>query len=367
MRYPLLQKLDVRYRGKPVGVLSSLRDGRLAFAYQETWLAEGFSISPFSLPLSKGPFFVKKNTFDGLFGVFDDSLPDHWGRLLFLRRSLADAVDYEKRPPLTKLALLSSHSKGALSYFPFFGADSSDFPCGDWDFLSSEYPAFYREGPLPKDFDAWVDQGASLGGASPKVNYRDEGGEWIVKFPMDQKDKDFGLREYQTNVLAKKAGIAVNEFRLFPSRKTPGYFGAKRFDRKDGEPLHMISLSGLLEVSHETPVLDYVHLFQAIQKVCKSRSDLLEAYRRMVFNVLVENKDDHGKNFAFLYDEAEKRYRLSPAYDLTRTPNRYGHEMSVNGKDNPTEEDCLAAARYVGIRLGEAKRIFDEVASALRP
>ena len=94
---------------------------------------------------------------------------------------------------------------------------------------------------------------------------------------------------------------------------------------------HMVSLAGLLEVAYQTPVLDYIHLLQVIQKLCKSPSDLLEGYRRMVFNVRIENKDDHGKNFSFLYDENEKRYRLSPAYDLTRTPFLYGHGRPCPG------------------------------------
>lgn len=359
-----LKKLSVFYHDRLVGLLAYLPDGRLGFQYDEGWLKDGFSISPFSLPLQADPFFAKKDTFDGLFGVFDDSLPEGWGTLLMIRKLREEGIDYGKLNPLAKLSLLSTAGKGALRYRPNFSTDQVT-GLSELDHLSEECSAFLK-GEKAEDLDRLVGLGGSSGGARPKVQFKDTSGEWIVKFPNQEDGPLAGKQEFETNLLAQKAGLKVNEFRLFPSQRTPGYFGAKRFDRLSGSPVHMVSLAGLLEVAYQTPVLDYIHLLQVIQKLCKSPSDLLEGYRRMVFNVRIENKDDHGKNFSFLYDENEKRYRLSPAYDLTRTPFLYGHELSVNGKDNPTDEDLYAVADYLRIRHEKAKAIIEEVTKAVK-
>lgn len=359
-----IKKLSVYYGDVLVGLLAYLPDGRLGFQYDKGWLEKGFSLSPFSLPLKPDIFISQKRDFDGLFGVFDDSLPEGWGALLLSRKLANEGVNYLKLSPLSRLSLVSSNAKGALRYRPNYGIDE-ETTLAELDAISEDCSKILS-GQIVTDLDRLVGLGGSSGGAQPKIHLRDNSGEWIVKFPTAEDGPLAGEKEYETNLLAQKAGLSVNEFRLFPSAKTPGYFGAKRFDRdKEGKPIHMVSFSGLLEVSYQTPVLDYIHLLQVIQKLCKSPSDLLEGYRRMVFNVLVENKDDHGKNFAFLYDEEAKTYRLSPAYDLTSLPNRYGHEMSANGKDNPDKEDLLAVARYVGIPLKKAEDLYEEIAAVV--
>jgi len=359
-----LKKLSVFYHDRIVGILAYLPNGQLGFQYDDEWLQNGFSISPFSLPLKPEPFFAKKNTFSGLFGVFDDSLPEGWGTLLLFRKLREEGYDYLNLNPLAKLSLVSRSGKGALTYRPNYSSEDAA-ALTELDALAAECELLL-DGDKIKDFDRLVGLGGSSGGARPKIHYRDESGEWIIKFSTREDGPLAGKKEYETNILAKKAAINVNGFHLFPSKKTSGYFGAKRFDRDDkGNSIHMLSLSGALEVSYQTPILDYIHFLQVIQKVCKSRADLLEGFRRMVFNVFIENKDDHGKNFAFLYDEKNRRYCLSPAYDLTSTPFRYAHEMSVNGKDNPEEKDLLDVALYVGISLREAKTIVAEVKTAL--
>ena len=135
----------------------------------------------------------------------------------------------------------------------------------------------------------------------------------------------------------------------------------KRFDRKERKRVHVVSLSSLLETTHRIPNLDYVHLFQVIENICADKHDLYEAFARMTFNVLYGNKDDHGKNTSFLYDESLGGYRLSPAYDLTRTPDKPEHEMTVLGKTNPTEADLLDLAAYVGLAKGKTKDILENI------
>ena len=163
------------------------------------------------------------------------------------------------------------------------------------------------------------------------------------------------------NFAAKRCGIDVNECKLFPSKICGGYFGAKRFDRQDGKRLHMLSLSSVLETTHRVPNLDYMHLFQVISIICGDMDDLYEAFRRMCFNVFYENKDDHGKNFSFLYDEKRHMYRLSPAYDLTQTPNKPEHEITVLGNGNPTEEDLISVSKELNLSQKRCIHILETV------
>ena len=169
-----------------------------------------------------------------------------------------------------------------------------------------------------------------------------------------------GEKEYVANETAKKCGIAVNEYNLFSSKLCSGYFGVKRFDREKDKRIHMISLAALLETTHKVPNLDYIHLFQVIQSIsARPTEDLYEAFRRMCFNVFYKNRDDHSKNFAFLYNEKLEGYVLSPAYDLTKTEEKFEHEMTVNGNGNPTKEDLLAVAKEFKLSLVKCKAIID--------
>jgi serine/threonine-protein kinase HipA len=120
----------------------------------------------------------------------------------------------------------------------------------------------------------------------------------------------------------------------------------------------MISLASLLETTHKVPNLDYMHFFQVVKEICIDKDDLYEAYRRMCFNVLYGNRDDHGKNFAFLYNEQKGGYELSPAYDITPTLNKPEHEMTVLGNGQPTEEDLLKIAKEIKLSLKDCKEII---------
>ena len=167
-------------------------------------------------------------------------------------------------------------------------------------------------------------------------------------------------------MLAKKCGLNVNEFKLFNSDICSGYFGAKRFDRDKHGRIHIISLSSLLETTHRIPNLDYMHLLQVVQRICVEQSDLYEAYGRMCFNVLYGNKDDHGKNFAFLYDEDKKGYRLSPFYDITKTRDKFEHEMTVNGIGNPNESDLLEVAKKMKLSMYKCEVILNRIKNTLK-
>ncbi|HBD06524.1 MAG TPA: toxin HipA [Firmicutes bacterium] len=360
-----VKKLTVKYNERTVGYLAEIDNTRIGFEYEDEWIKNGFSISPFSLPLKSGVFVNKKDNFQGLYGVFSDSLPDGWGELLVYRMLSKRGIDPNKLSPLTKLSLVSGQGLGGLSYEPcqFETGEDNSF---ELDTIAEDIRKILNDEYDNKTLDQIYRLGGSSGGARPKAHIKIDDEEWIIKFPMRYDSQVVGENEYKANLLAKKCGLNVNEFKLFKSNICSGYFGAKRFDRREGKRIHMISLSSLLETSHRIPNLDYKHLFQVIQSICKDNNDLYEAYGRMCFNVLYGNKDDHGKNFAFLYDESIKGYRLSPFYDITQTNDKLEHEMTVNGVGNPQEKDLLEIAKAISLSMQRCSLIVNKTKNVLR-
>lgn len=345
-----VRKLEVRYNDRTVGYLVRPDRATIAFQYDRGWQKKGFSISPFSLPLSDEVYISKGKNFEGLYGVFWDSLPDGWGELLVKRHLARHGVNYDHLSALTKLSLIGERGLGGLSYVPSQFAERGRESV-DLDRLAGEIGEILA-GTEEGDLDAVYRLGGSSGGARPKAHLMVDGEEWIVKFPCRIDPSNIGKREFDANQLAAKCGIQVNEHRLFPSSICDGYFGAKRFDRQNGKRLHVISLAALLETTHRIPNLDYGHLLRVTETLC-DRAEMMEVFRRMCFNVIYGNKDDHSKNFAFLYDEARGGYALTPAYDLTQTLEKFEHEMTVNGAGDPTEQDLLALAEE--FRLGRSE------------
>ncbi len=355
----------MKYNGRTVGYLLQLEEGMIAFQYGEDWIKSGFSISPLSLPLRNDVFVSRKKTFDGLYGVFADSLPDGWGELLFRRMLYKKGIDPDKLSPLTKLTLISKNGLGGLEYEPSSPLKTMDFDY-TLDDLSLEAEKILENEDDGSNLDRVYEFGGSSGGARPKAHIKIENEDWIVKFPGKMDPKNIGRKEFEANALAKACGIDVNEFRLFDSKICSGYFGVKRFDRKEEGKVHVVSLAALLETTHRIPNLDYCHLFQITNLICKDQNSLYEVFKRMCFNVFYGNKDDHGKNFSFLYDEETHSYKLSPAYDLTATPNKAEHEMTVNGNRNPTEEDLFKVAAKFKLSSEKCKEIVENIKHVLK-
>ena len=355
------ERLIVKYNGDIVGYLAEYRNGDIAFQYDRDWVNYGFSISPYSLPLSNQIFINKKKTFDGLFGVFWDSLPDGWGELLVVRMLRKHGIDYDSLTPLQKLSIINKNGLGALEYEPNqrFAVDNSKLSL---DELACEVERILNDEYESNNLDEIYNLGGSSGGARPKAHIKYDGEEWIVKFPCATDPKNIGEKEYKANQLAKKCGINVNEFKMFESKISNGYFGAKRFDRAQNKKLHVISLAALLETTHRIPNLDYGHLFQVIETISADKEkDLYEAFKRMCFNVYYKNRDDHSKNFAFIYDEKLRGYKLSPAYDLTSVPNKFEHEMTVNHNGLPKDEDLLAIAKEFKLSKAKCEKIIESI------
>lgn len=320
-------------------------------------LNNGFSISPLSLPLVKKVFIPKHDPFNGLYGVFNDSLPDGWGRLLVDRFLLKNKVNPAQIDNLNRLAIVQESGMGALRYKPVhkFEEKNKDF---DSENLSKECSKIL-ESSYSEELDELFKLGGSSGGARPKILTKINGEDWIIKFPSSYDPNDIGEKEYKYSLAAKECGIIMPESKLFPSKICSGYFGVKRFDRESNKKIHMVSASGLLETSHRLPNLDYNILMKLTYELTKNYKDIEQVYRLMCFNVFAHNRDDHLKNFSFIYDDTDKEWHLSPAYDLTYSDSFNGeHATTINGEcKNPTLDDILSVAKNIGLKEALAKDI----------
>ena len=367
-----IKSLQVFYNEKKVGTLALMKNNIVAFEYDNEWINNGFSISPFSLPLKKQVFIPKIDPFDGLYGVFSDSLPDGWGRLLVDRMLNSQNINPREISQIDRLAIVGETGMGALSYKPEYNLlEDKDYQ-EDYDnlalsckkILNTEYSA---------DLDKLFKLGGSSGGARPKILTKIDNEDWIIKFPSSLDDNNIGELEYLYSVCAKKCKIDIPETKLFPSKISSGYFGIKRFDRKKLSTgtirkLHMISVSGLLETSHRIPNLDYNDLMQLTLNLTKSFEEVEKLFRLMCFNVFSHNRDDHSKNFSFIYNEDLNKWELSPAYDLTYSYSINGeHATTINGNGvNPSLNDILKVAEKIGLDKKKAEKIAIEIRETVR-
>ena len=361
-----IKKLEVFYHDRLVGTMALYQNRLAAFEYGTDWLADGFSINPFSLPLEKKVFLPKIEPFEGIYGVFADSLPDGWGRLLVDRLMRRNGINPMEMGNLDRLAIVGETGMGALSYRPVITLEESD------NSMSLDEIAAECEKVLQTEFSEQLDTlftlGGSSGGARPKILTKIDGDDWIIKFPSSYDSKDIGRQEYDYALCAKKCGIDMEDVKLFESQRCSGYFGTKRFDRvrrDDGGMTrrHMVSVSGLLETSHRIPNLDYDLLMRLTFMLTKDIEECMKLYRLMCFNVFAHNRDDHSKNFTFIYLGDEKRWILSPAYDLTYSNSLNGeHATTINGNGvNPGINDLLEVAKKAGLDIKAAKAAAEDI------
>lgn len=360
-----IKKLNVFYHGRKVGTMALYKGKLAAYEYDKEWVADGFSISPFSLPLEQKVFIPKMEPFDGIYGIFADSLPDGWGRLLVDRLMLKNRINPYEVGNLNRLGIVGNSGMGALTYEPDFHFDLEK-PCLDFDKIAEECSKIIKT-QYSENLDELFQMGGSSGGARPKILTQIEGKDWIVKFPSSEDGVHIGKQEYEYSLCAKECGIEMEETKLFNSKRCDGYFGTKRYDRRavNGviERIHMISVSALLETSHRIPNLDYEILMKLTLELTKEFSEIEKLYRLMCFNVFAHNRDDHSKNFTYLYKEKEDRWVLSPAYDLTYSYSIGGEHATMvhgNGRD-PGMKEILLVAKSVGLNEKKAKIIAEEI------
>lgn len=358
--------LNVFYDNRHVGTLALTSSHKVAFQYSEEWLRNGFSISPFSLPLEKKVFVPSESCFDGLFGVFADSLPDNWGRLLLSRLLKERNISMDSISVLDRLAIVGSSGMGALEYRP----EINIAPKTNEDNLDELAEQCRRI--LNTEYSDKLDElfylGGSSGGARPKILTEIDGADWIIKFPAHVDGKDAGKMEYDYSVCAKACGILMPETKLFLSKSCKGYFGVTRFDRTDEDgkkkKRQMLTAAALLELDYTQPSLDYNSLMKLTKILTgNNTSDMEGMFRIMCFNVFAHNRDDHSKNFSFLYDEDENQWHLSPAYDLTYSSTYYGeHTTTVDGNGkNPGEKELLSVGRKAGMKEADCMKIIHRI------
>lgn len=355
--------------------------GRVFFEYSPDFLQSGIALSPFKLPLKPGVFEDEKRTFDGLFGLFNDSLPDGWGCLLLDRKLRKRGLSYDSITPLSRLSMIGRNPMGALEYEP---ADEAAEEVGnvELDSLSGEVDKILA-GNDSDVLDELLKLNGSSGGARPKiVAYVSDdrqkiihGGAnppagfmpWIIKFSERHDKLNSGETEYRYSLAAKEAGIDMPPTHLFPSKNGGGYFGVQRFDRTPQGKVHVHTACGLLHASHRFSCLDYENLLKLTLVLTRDITQAEEMVRRMVFNVKSGNRDDHSKNFSFLLNK-NFEWRLAPAYDLTPSAGINGEQTAmVNGKGrNITDDDLIAAAKVADIPASAVCSIINTVESALK-
>lgn len=316
----------------------------------------------------------KYDPFEGLFGVFADSLPDGWGRLLVDKLLRKKGLDPARVSVLTRLAIVGETGMGALSYTPTVLLENVEKNLS-YDEISTECKKLLQE-EMTDELDFLFAKGGSSGGARPKIMTTIDGEPWLIKFPSTYDRKNIGELEYKYALCAKKCGIQMADVKLFPSSKCSGYFGTKRFDFIEGQGgmarVHMVSAAGLLETSHRIPNLDYDLLMKLTLKLTRDMEECKKLFRLMCFNVFAHNRDDHSKNFTYIYVEQEKRWVLSPAYDLTYSNSIGGeHATTVHGEGrDPGMADILEVAKTIGLNgqwsRAEAKLIKETVFSELK-
>ena len=354
---------------------------RIFFEYSPDFLKSGIELSPFKLPLKTGVFEEKSHIFDGLFGLFNDSLPDGWGCLLLDRKLRKLGKSYAEITPLDRLSLIGANPMGALEYEPAAG-DSDLYGDIELDSLSGEVDRIL-DGEESLVLDELLKLNGSSGGARPKIvacvssdrkqiihggkSVPDGFTPWIIKFSEKHDPQSSGELEYRYSLAAKAAGITMPETHLFPLKDGRGCFGVQRFDRTLKGKVHTHTACGLLHASHRFASLDYENLLKLTWILTRNHADVVEMVRRMIFNIKSGNKDDHSKNFSFLLN-SRYQWQLAPAYDLTPSAGINGEQTCmVNGKGcNITDADLIKTAATVNVSEVEAKALIDQITTALR-
>lgn len=366
-----------RQRGRPGDVFS--------FAYDRTWLQrpEAFAFDP-DLALVAGPQYPAAGKES--FGIFLDSSPDRWGRVLMQRRENLLARKAGRKPKSLGEwdFLLGVHDETRVGALRFrdpgtgtFVDDARDLaapPLASLRELQAASLAFeqHLDEEMHPDYERWLAQlfapGTSLGGARPKASVRDEHGALcIAKFPSRQDTRDIGAWEIVAHRLAANAGIdvpPVQALRLPGSDFTT--FVARRFDRTvAGRRLAFVSAMTLTQRNDGEPGASYLELVDLLQsRGANTRSDCLELFRRVVFNVLTHNTDDHLRNHGFFL--TPRGITLAPAYDINPTPDRDELSLAINEVESRCDVAlAMEAHRDYGVSKSDAETVLRKVRAAV--
>ena len=345
------------------------------FKYYSNFIKRGLEISPIKLKLNNEVNKANETPFDGLFGVFADSLPDGWGKLLLDRTLAARGVEKGDITILDRLAFIGSNGMGALIYRPEIAEESCEEFRVELDEIAKATNQIIT-GTATDVLDELFKLGGSSGGARPKilVGYNpitqhligaekilpNDYEHWLIKFPSSSDRHDIANIEYAYYKMALDAGIEMSESKLFKGQSGQAYFGTKRFDRDGNKRLHLHSAAGIMHDNFRLSDLDYGDLMDCAFILEKDVRAYEKILRLAAFNVFAHNRDDHSKNFAFLMD-ASGTWRVAPAYDLTFSSSGHGMQSTMVAKEsaNPTKKHLMELADYFKVK--NANDIIDKV------
>ncbi len=357
---PQVNKITVFHNRDLVGTLQMTPDGRsCAFEYSREWLSSGFALSPFELPLTSDMIFSEPDKFDRGFAVFEDSIPDGYGLYLIDRMLRKSGFQLRNLNPLQRLAIVGSSGMGALRYEPAVSLDSikagvSIEELDDIQRKALEILSEKGEG----DESLLYYNSANTGGARPKVVLADlDGSHWLVKFRHTYDSAEIGKEEYLYMSTAAKCGINIPRIRLLKDR----YFAIERFDIEDGRGVHVVTAAALLKSDFRNQDADYTNLLALTGYLTQDPHQVEEMYRRMVFNLVCDNKDDHTKNFSFICRKGV--WSLAPAYDITYSPEGSNgqHATSLFYDGNPAKDLVIKAGTRIWIPKATCEAIIDKV------
>lgn len=400
---------EVKLWGRTIGAVS-LADGETiaAFEYDAAFARSGIQVSPLVMPLSTEVYrfpALPLPTFHGLPGLLADSLPDKFGN------ALIDAwLATQGRPPASfnaveRLCYTGTRGMGALEFAPMRGPRPAAAHAIEIDALVAlasdvlsqrqNLAATFADPERRRALNDILRVGTSAGGArakaviawNPQTNEVRSGqigagpgfGYWLLKFDgvSGNRDKEledpkgYGAIEFAYHLMARAAGITMTECRLLEENDRR-HFMTRRFDRlENGEKLHLQSLCALAHHDfNQAGTYAYEQALLAIRQLGLPMEAIEQQFRRMAFNIIARNQDDHVKNIAFLMDKAG-RWSLSPAFDVTYSYNPAGawtdrHQMTLNGKrDGFTQADFIACAKGALMKRGRAETILAEVRAAV--
>lgn len=401
---------EVTLWGTRVAAVSIDGDERYAtFQYDPAFVRSGIELAPIRMPLREQPYRfpgLPEDAFGGLPGLLADSLPDRWGTALVNAWLASQGRDESSFDVVQRLCYVGTRAAGALEFQPAHEPDAPQDAelqvealvrlAGEVLADRQRFVTELRESPDEEAMKAILAVGSSAGGARPKafIAYNEVSGQvrsgqidasegyrqWVLKFDGVRRAGDHGLAdpqgwgavEYAYSKLARAAGIEMSDCRLLEENGRR-HFMTRRFDRPDGGgKLHMQTVGALEHSSYNEPgSYSYEQLMLLIRRLGLGTPVVQQQFRRMVFNVVARNQDDHVKNAAFLMDR-DGGWRLAPAYDVIwafSPGNRWldTHQMTINGKrDHFTVADLRAVAQLAGLPRGRAERILAEITDVVR-
>ena len=368
--------VSIQLNEEEIAVGELAKDGKnIYFKYYTDFIKRGLEISPIKLKLNNLINKADSIPFDGLYGVFADSLPDGWGKLLLDRTLMARGVVVDDITVLDRLAYVGSNGMGALTYKPEIVEEGlAEFKV-ELDEIAKATNQIIT-GAATNVLDELFKLGGSSGGARPKilVGYNPitqhligsdktlpyDYEHWLIKFPSSSDRPDIANIEYAYYKMALDSGIKMSESKLFKGLSGQAYFGTKRFDRDGNKRLHLHSAAGIMHDNFRLSNIDYGDLMDCAFKLERDVRAYEKILRLAAFNVFAHNRDDHSKNFAFLMDSTGT-WKVAPAFDLTFSTSGHGMHSTTVAREskNPTKKHLMELGDYFKIK--NANKIIDEV------